>query len=63
MEQYWIYVIVGVVVFLIAVAIGWYYISKNQNKYLKQELLDGDAYCIVIDKIKDNSSVLGKRKM
>jgi len=29
MEQYWIYVIVGVIVFIIAAAIGWYYISKN----------------------------------
>ena len=29
MEQYWIYVIVGVIVFVIAAAIGLYYISKN----------------------------------
>ena len=63
MEQYWIYVIVGVVVFLIAVAIGWYYISKNQNKYLRQELFEGEAYCLVIEKLRENSSILGKRKM
>jgi hypothetical protein len=29
MEQYWIYVIVGVIVFLIAAVVGWYCISKN----------------------------------
>jgi Na+/alanine symporter len=63
MEQYWIYVIVGVIVFVIAAAIGWYYISKNQNKYLRQELFDGEAYCVVIDRLRNNSSMLGKRKM
>jgi Na+/alanine symporter len=63
MEQYWIYVIVGVIVFVIAAAIGWYYISKNQNKYLRPELFDGEAYCVVIDRLRDNSSMLGKRKM
>jgi len=63
MEQYWIYVIVGVLVFLIVVALGWYYFSRNQNKYLRQELFEGEAYCIVIETLKQGSSMLGKRKM
>jgi len=63
MAQYWIYIIVGVVVFLVIVAIGWYYFSNKSNKYLKQELFEGEAYCIVIDKIREDSNLLGKRKM
>jgi LPXTG-motif cell wall-anchored protein len=29
MEQYWIYVIVGVVVFLLVAAGGWFYVSRK----------------------------------
>ena len=63
MEQYWIYVIVGVVVFLIVAAGGWFYVSRKQNKYLRQELFEGEAYCLAIEKLKEGSSMLGKRKM
>jgi cbb3-type cytochrome oxidase subunit 3 len=35
METYWIYVIVGVIVFLLVVAGVWYYVTRNQSKQLK----------------------------
>ncbi len=63
MEQYWIYIIVGVIVFLVIAGGGFYYFTRNQDKYLKQELFEGEAYCIVIETLKEGSSILGKRKM
>jgi len=63
MEGYWIYVIIGIIVAIIAGIGFWYYRSRTDTKQLKKDLFEGDAYCIVVDRIKDGSSVLGKRKM
>ena len=63
METYWIYVIIGAVVLLFIIAGGiWYFMNRNSDKQLKIDLFDGEAYCIVVEKLKDSSSVLGKRK-
>lgn len=62
MDPTWIYVIIGVVVGLIAVGVLWYCMSRDQNLRLRRELFEGEAYCIAVQVIKQNSSVLGKRK-
>ena len=62
MEGYIIYIIIGVVVFVVAAGGIWYYVSRNQEKQIRQELFEGEGYCIVASKLKEDSNLLGKRK-
>jgi hypothetical protein len=62
MEGYWIYVIIGLVVLVLAGLGYWYYRTHHNEKQLRKDLFEGDAFCVVVNKIKEGSSVLGKRK-
>ena len=62
MDGYWIYVIIGVVALVVGAGGVWYFMSRNQGKQLRNDLFDGEAYCVAIQKLRDSSNVLGKRK-
>jgi flagellar basal body-associated protein FliL len=62
MEGYVIYIIIGIIVAVIAAAGLWWYFYKNQSKQLREELFEGEAYCLVEQKLREGSSVIGKRK-